>query len=91
MAKEKKSMAKQVMSLEEAKAYRASLYKEPKKVLSEKEKRMQFKLFWAKEKAKYRKHKSLEEVIWLHLKATSNDEPENFATGLNHFGLKKLK
>lgn len=82
---------KQEMTLEESKAFRASLYREPKKALSEKEKRMQFKLFWAKEKKKYKNGKSLEEILWLHLKNTKQDEPTNFEEGLRHFGLKKIK
>lgn len=94
MAKEKRDFREEIrqeMTLEEAKAFRASMYKEPKKEMTEKEKRMQFKLFWAKEKTKYKKSRSLEEILWLHLKATKQDEPEHFEDGLRHFGLKKSK
>jgi hypothetical protein len=86
-----KREVKEQMSAEEAKAFRASLYKEQKKALTEKEKRMQFKLFWAKEKKKYKHGKSLEEILWLHLKNTDQDEPADFERGLQHFGLKKIK
>jgi len=92
MAKDKRDMwkePKQEMTADEAKAYRASLYKEAKKVLTEQEKRMEFKLFWAREKAKYSKDRDLEEILWLHLKSTKQDEPEQFEDGLRHFGLKK--
>lgn len=88
MAKEWKNKSEE-MSLEEAKAYRASLYKEVPKTLSEEEKREQFRIFWASEKSKYGKTKDLEQIIWLHLKATKMDEPEKFENGLQSFGLKK--
>jgi len=92
MAKVKKITAPQEdMTLEEAKAYRASLYKPTEKILSEKQKRNEFKLFWAKEKKKYKNGRALEEVIWLHLKNTKQDEPASFEKGLAHFGLKKIK
>lgn len=79
----------QEMTLDEAKAYRASLYKEEPKILSEEEKREQFRIFWASEKNKYGKTKDLEQIIWLHLKAIKMDEPANFENGLQSFGLKK--
>lgn len=80
----------QEMSLEEAKAYRASLYKPVIKPLTDKEKREAFRLFWAVEKYKYGKSKDLEEILWLHLKASKMDEPVEFDNGLKHFGLKKI-
>lgn len=79
----------QEMSLEEARAYRASLYKPEEKKLSEEEKREKFKLFWTQSKKKYGSPKDLEHILWLHLKATGNNEPEKFEAGLLHFGLKK--
>ena len=81
----------QDMSLEEAKAYRASLYKPAKKKLSEQEKREAFRIYWATEKAKYGKKKDLEGILWLHLKSSKLDEPEQFEKGLAHFGLKKIR
>lgn len=79
------------MTSEEARSYRASLYKPTKKKLSEQQKRESFRLFWALEKAKYGKKKDLEGILWLHLKASKLDEPEQFENGLKHFGLKKIK
>lgn len=89
MAKEKASQKE--MTLEQSKAYRASMYKPTAKILSEKEKRERFKLFWATEKTKYGKGRALEEILWLHLKTTKQDDPEKFEKGLAHFGLKKIK
>lgn len=79
------------MSLQEARAYRASLYKPQVEKLTEQEKREQFRLFWAKEKSKYGKSKDLEDILWLHLKSSKLDEPEKFEDGLKHFGLKKVR
>lgn len=76
---------------EKARAFRASLAKPAVHILTEKEKREQFRLFWAKCKRKYGKTKSIEEIIWLHLKSSKMDEPEKFEAGLAHFGLKKTK
>ena len=92
MAKEKLSLDEAVeMSLEEAKAYRASLYKPTPRILSEDEKREAFRIFWASQKAKYGKGKSLEKAIWLHLKTIGMNTPEQFAKGLANFGLNKVK
>jgi hypothetical protein len=81
----------QEMTAEEAKAFRASLYRPEVVKLTEKQKREQFRLFWAKSKRKYGKTKNLEEIIWLHLKSSKMDEPEQFEVGIAHFGLKKIK
>jgi len=92
MAKKLQQVATaQVMTSEEARLYRASLHKPEKKALSEQQKRESFRLFWAVEKAKYGKKKDLEGILWLHLKASKLDEPEQFEDGLKHFGLKKIK
>lgn len=85
----KKDLKDEDMSLEESKAYRASLYREPKIVLSESACRHQFKMFWAKTRKQYKASKELEQILWIHLKATGNDKPEKFEDGLVHFGLKK--
>jgi hypothetical protein len=81
---------KQEMTIEEARAYRASLHKPQKNKLSEQEKRNQFRLFWAQSRKKYGKPKKLEEILWLHLAGTGHDEPEKFEAGIKHFGLKKI-
>lgn len=87
----KKQAASEQMTLEEARAYRASLHKPNIKALSESEKREQFRLFWAQEKSKYGKSKDLEQILWVHLKSAKFDEPSKFEEGLKHFGLKKVK
>lgn len=89
-SKKQKSSERQEMTLEEAKAYRASLYKPQEIALSEEEKREQFRIFWAQAKFAYGKQKDLEDVLWAHLKASKYDELEKFEDGLNHFGLKKI-
>ena len=81
---------KKVMTLEEARAYRASKYVPKEAVLTEQQRREQFRIFWATEKRKYGKTKELEEIVWLHLKSSKMDEPSKFEAGLAHFGLKKL-
>lgn len=79
------------MSLEEARAFRASLYKEVKaKPLSPKQKRSAFKVFWTQNKKKYGLDGKLEHILWLHLVSTGNDSPENFEKGLSNFGIKKV-
>jgi hypothetical protein len=79
------------MTLEEAKAFRASLAKPPeKKPLTAKQKREAFKTFWAQNKKKYGMTNKLEEVLWLHMVATHNDEPSKFEAGLQNFGIKKV-
>ena len=81
---------KKEMTLEESKAYRASLYKPEEIKLSEQEKREQFRLFWAENKYKFGKAKELEGILWLHLKAAKLDDPKDFDKGLAHFGLKEI-
>jgi len=92
MAKEKRQTTiAEEMSLEEARAYRASLVKDQSTAISDREKREAFKKFWAENKKHYGKVSKLEEVIWLHLKAIKMDHPSKFQEGLEHFGLKKVK
>lgn len=90
MAKEKKQPSAE-MSLEEAKAFRASLYKPMPKPLTEAQKREAFRVFWASNKKKYGRAKSIEKALWLHLTAMGMNSPEQFAQGLQNFGLKKVK
>ena len=78
------------MSLEESKAWRASLAKANVKPLSAKQKRDAFKIYWTQNKKKYGMTSKLEHVLWLHLVATQNDEPANFEAGLKNFGIKKV-
>lgn len=91
MAKKQTQIQKEEMTLEEAKAFRASLYKEAdKKPLSQKQKRDAFKIYWVQNKKKYGMTNKLEQVLWLHLVSTNNDSPENFDKGLANFGIKKV-
>lgn len=78
------------MTLEEARSYRASLHKPQAASLTSDQKREEFRKFWAQEKYKYGKSKDLEPILWAHLKASKQDEPEKFEDGIAHFGLKKL-
>jgi hypothetical protein len=89
--KEKAQMENKEMSAEEAKAFRASLYKPEPRKLSDQEKRESFRQFWVMNRKKYGKAKNLENVVWLHLKSMKMDEPAQFEAGVSHFGLKKLK
>ncbi len=93
MAKEKKIPVSEKieMTLEEAKAFRASLYRPIPKVLTEVQKREAFRIFWTGQKKKYGKGKSLEQALWLHLKTIGMNTPDKFAEGLANFGLKKVK
>ena len=93
MAKDKKiPVSEQIeMTLEEAKAYRASLYKPQPKVLNEVQKREAFRIWWISQKRKYGKSRNIEKALWLHLKSIEMDSPENFEKGIFNFGLKKVK
>jgi hypothetical protein len=82
---------KQDMTLEEAKAYRASLHKPAPVVFNEQDRKEQFRIFWAREKSKYGRPKELEKALWLHLKSIGMDSQEQFEAGLQHFGLKKIR
>ena len=86
----KKEMREEA-TLEEAKAYRASLFVPQKIVLSESERRSKFKLFWTESRKRFGKPKELESILWIHLKATGHDQPEKFEDGLKHFGLKRIR
>lgn len=90
MAKEKAKpqSAESPMTLEQSKAYRASLYKPAAKVLSPDQKREAFRVFWVANKRKFGDPKNIEKALWMHLKTIGMDSPEKFAEGLRHFGLK---
>jgi hypothetical protein len=92
MAKrEREEEQQEEMTLEEARAWRASLAKETKAELTLEQKREAFRVFWAQAKSAYGKSKDLEDVLWLHLKSIKMDKPEQFEDGLRHFGLKKIR
>lgn len=88
---EKQESSASEMSLAESRAYRASLHKPAIAVLTDEQKRDEFRQFWAQQKYKYGKSKDLEPILWAHLKATTNDHPSKFEDGIAHFGLKKVK
>jgi hypothetical protein len=88
--KQDKKEKKSEMTLQEAKAYRASLAPKDDRNLDEHEKREKFRLFWAENKYKYGKAKDLEPILWAHLKSAKLDDPKDFEAGLAHFGLKKI-
>jgi len=91
MARERiREESKEEMSLEESKAYRASLAKSVVKDLSQKEKRDAFKVYWSQNKKKYGMTNKLEEILWLHLVSIKNDSPDKFDAGLKNFGIKKV-
>jgi len=79
------------MTVEQARAYRASLHKPTPKAMNEAQKREAFRIFWTSNKAKYGKDKALEKALWLHLKTIKMDTPEQFSEGLANFGLTKVK
>lgn len=80
------------MTADEARAYRKARYQAPAPApLSEQQKREAFRIFWAQAKSQYGQPKNLEQVLWLHLKSTKQDEPSKFEAGVAHFGLKKIK
>lgn len=79
------------MTAEEARAFRAALYDPAPKPLREEQCREAFRVFWAANKSKYGRPKSLEKALWLHLKSMKMTSPEQFKEGLDHFGLKKVK
>ena len=79
------------MTLAEARAYRAARHVPQAPVLSEDQKREEFRIFWASNKAKYGEAKSIEKALWLHLKTIGMNSPEQFLEGCAHFGLVKTK
>lgn len=50
--------------------------------------REDFRKYFLKIKKQLNLDKSLEEVIWLHLKAIKHDKKELFEIGIKHFGYK---
>ena len=87
-----KTVAAQVqMTLDQSKAYRAALHKPVAKVLTDAQKREAFRVWWTGHKNKYGKSGKLELALWMHLKATGMDKPEDFEAGIFNFGIKKVK
>lgn len=83
MARKTKKMEKEQMKPSEA-------VQKPKaqRPLTEKEAREAFRVYFVKAKRKLGIAASLEEIIWMHLKATGHNKPESFEKGIEHFGYK---
>ena len=79
------------MTLEEAKAWRASLAKPASaKPLSQKQKRDAFKVYWTQNKKKYGMTGKLEHVLWLHLVAPKTTNQLILKLDLKISALKKF-
>ena len=50
--------------------------------------REDFRKYFLKIKNKLKLEKSVEEIIWVHLKAIKHDKKELFDKGVKHFGYK---
>ena len=83
MSKEKNSKKDKKTKKEEEKP---TLKLSPKR--KEKEEREDFRKFFIKIKKQFNLDKALEEVIWLHLKATGCNVEAKFAEGVKSFGYK---
>lgn len=75
-------MAKQAQKVE-----KKDVVSKPRE-LRDDEVRTAFKNYFVKIKRKLKLEPSLEQVLWLHLKATGNDKPDLFNKGIEHFGYK---
>ena len=54
--------------------------------LREKEIREEFRKYFVKLNRKLNIGKDMEQILWLHLKATVNNSPEMFDKGIKNFG-----
>ena len=78
-------MAKKKQKIQPEEAVQRSKANRP---LTEKETREAFRAYFIKAKRKLGIAASLEEIIWMHLKATGHAKPESFNAGVEHFGYK---
>ncbi len=76
------------MTMEEARAYRASLHRPEQIQQSPEEQRNEFRMWWAEQKSRFGMGKDLEPILWMHLKAIGMTSPESFEAGMQNFGLK---
>ena len=79
---------KEEKELEKAKKNKVALPVTRTRPKKESEHREDFRIYFAKLSRKLNLDKYLEEVLWLHLKATKNDRKELFDDGIKHFGYK---
>lgn len=61
---------------------------ESKRPLREEELKEKFRQYFVKLSRKHDLDKSMENILWLHLKAVKCNQPEKFADGIKNFGLK---
>lgn len=87
----KKESQKKMLEMAPEKEASASVFQPVERPLQEHERRELFRVFWAENRNKYGKGRSLEEILWVHLKAAKLDDPNRFEEGLTHFGLKKVR
>jgi hypothetical protein len=59
-----------------------------KKKKNKEDNREEFRKYFLKLNKKLNLNKSLEEVIWIHLKTIKHDKKELFDKGIEHFGYK---
>jgi DNA repair exonuclease SbcCD nuclease subunit len=84
--KDSKSAPKEVVDYKAKRRLEAEALEASKKAtVNERE---EFRKFFAKISPKLKLEKSMEEVLWLHLKASGFAEKERFADGICHFGFK---
>jgi hypothetical protein len=88
MSEKKKKDSPSKNSLQQAKDKRKLAWeaKQEKKGNDQKQEREEFRKFFVKIKGKLKLDKSMEEVIWLHLKASGFNKKEDFEKGIKHFG-----
>lgn len=74
--------------IEKARNKRIALAKEVKRKIEKTDERESFRKYFLKLRKKLDLDKSLEEVIWTHLKTIKCDKEQLFDKGIKHFGYK---
>lgn len=81
--------AREKNNIEKARERRIALAKEMKQPEADNsDNREDFRKYFLKLSKKLELDKSLEEIIWVHLKTIKHDKKELFDKGINHFGYK---
>jgi hypothetical protein len=92
MTEKKKKVVKKIDSdterIAKARKRRLALAKEMEQVEDKTDNREEFRKYFLKLSKKLSLNKSLEEVIWTHLKTIEHDKKELFDKGVKHFGYK---
>lgn len=86
--KKSKKSDSEAERIEKARKRRIALAKEIEKVEEKTNERENFRKYFLKLSKKLSLNKSLEEVIWIHLKNIEHDKKELFDKGIKHFGYK---